>query len=181
MDEFDGVLIMLHEAGGHITGRTTIQKIGYFSTITGAMDAHYRPHFYGPYSADIAGAMHDLISYGFIEEKIDKTGYPGTSEMKRYTYNLTTNGEKVVKDNIESYSAEIEKIKEIITISKKTANLDSKILSWAAKIHYIETTEGKELTPEEIHDMAETLNWNLSEPQIQKGKELLRELGLSKR
>ncbi len=182
MDEFDGVLVMLKAAGGRIPGRTAIQKLGYFSTIPSAIGAHYRPHYYGPYSADIAGAIQALVSYGFIEERMETPVAPGSAtapDWKRYTYNLTDDGRKLVSRLEKEHTSEARKIGEIVSICKNTASLDSKTLSWAAKVHYIRTLEQRGLSHDEIREIARTLNWDLTEDQIDRGVNLLKNLHLS--
>lgn len=177
MDEFDGVLILLDAAGGQIAGRTTIQKLGYFSTVRGAIRARYRPHYYGPYSADIAGAIQTLVSYGFIEERVETPGGTGTTpDWKRYTYTITEDGRRLVPELKQEDTGGAEEVEEIVGICKDTANLDSKTLSWAAKIHYIQTREMRDMSSDEIREVARTLNWDLSEDQIQKGIDLLTNL-----
>ena len=181
MDEFDGVLVMLKAAGGRISGRTAIQKLGYFSMIPGAIGAYYRPHYYGPYSADIAGAIQALVSYGFIEERVETPAALGSTaspDWKRYTYSLTTDGEGLIQKLEEEHTSEFRKIEEIVSISEDTANLDSKILSWAAKVHYIQTLEQRDLSYWEIREIARTLNWDLTEDQIERGMNLLTNLHL---
>lgn len=182
MDEFDGVLVMLKAAGGEIPGRTTIQKLGYFSTLPGAIRAHYRPHYYGPYSADIAGAIQALVSYGFIEERVETPATSGsatTPDWKRYTYSLTDDGRKLVSRLEMEHASEFRKIEEIVSICEDTADLDSKTLSWAAKVHYIQTLEQRDLSYDEIQEIARTLNWDLTEDQINRGVNLLKNLHLS--
>lgn len=177
MDEFDGVLLLLDAAGGQIAGRTTIQKLGYFSTVRGAIRARYRPHYYGPYSADIAGAIQTLVSYGFIEERVETPGGTGTTpDWKRYTYTITEDGRELVPELKQEYARGAEEVEEIVGICKDTANLDSKTLSWAAKVHYIQTRERRYMSYDEIREVARTLNWDLSEDQIQKGIDLLNDL-----
>ncbi|MDD3857161.1 MAG: hypothetical protein PHP43_03840 [Methanoculleus sp.] len=179
MDEFDGILVMLKAAGGRISGRTTIQKLGYFSTILSAIRAHYRPHYYGPYSADIAGAIQALVSYGFIEERMETPGTPGsaaTPDWKRYTYTLTGDGERMISRLEQEHASEAREIEMIVGICRATANLDSKTLSWAAKVHYILAREKRVMPYDEIREIAQTLNWDLSDDQIERGANLLKKL-----
>ncbi len=183
MDEFDGVLAMLNAVGGQIPGRTTIQKLGYFATLRDAIRAHYRPHYYGPYSADIAGAIQTLVSYGFIEERVETAVAPESAttsdDWKRYTYSLTTDGEGLVQRLEKEHASEFRKIEGIVSICRDTANLDSKTLSWAAKIHYIRTLEKKDMSHDDIQETARTLNWDLTENQIERGMNLLKNLQIS--
>jgi len=179
MDEFDGVLVMLKAAGGRISGRTTIQKLGYFSAISGAIKAHYRPHYYGPYSAEIASAVQALVSYGFVEERVEAPGSPATPDWKRYTYTLTDDGEKLIPRLEQEHTLDVGEVEAIVSVCKDIVDLDFRILSWAAKIHYIQKLEKKDMTHGEVQEIARTLNWDLTEDQIENGVNLLKNLRLS--
>jgi L-lactate permease len=58
---FEAAMMVIDAAEGKITGRTTIQKIIYFGTIKNTVKTTYRPHYYGPYSADVAGPSRQLL------------------------------------------------------------------------------------------------------------------------
>ena len=77
------------------------------------------------------------------------------------------------------HALEFREIEEIVSICRDTANLDSKTLSWAAKVHYIQTLEQRDLSFDEIRETARTLNWDLTEDQINRGVNLLTSLHLS--
>ncbi len=66
----------------------------------------------------------------------------------------------------------------LVNICKKTANLDVKILSWAAKVNYILSEQGKPMTPEEITLTADSFGWKLNQAQINNAIELLKQLEL---
>lgn len=179
MDEFDGILVLLDAAGGRISGRTAIQKLGYFSMVQGAIRAHYRPHYYGPYSADIAGAIQMLVSYGFIDERVETAGdITAAPDWKRYTYTLTDDGRELAQEMKQEYPDDAAEVKQIVEICTDAAHLDSKTLSWAAKVHYIKTQEQRFMPAEEIREIARALNWDLSEEQVREGMDLLTTLHL---
>ena len=60
MDASDAIIAVVKVAGNNILGRTSIQKIVYFLSIFEIVDIKYRPHYYGPYSADVASSTQML-------------------------------------------------------------------------------------------------------------------------
>jgi uncharacterized protein len=181
IDPTEAAMLVIDAAGGGITGRTVIQKIIYFGTVKKAVKAIYRPHYYGPYSADVSGALQTITSCHFVDETMDTNESKKaneTFEWKRYSYKLNAEGMKVSEFLKESSSPEYAEIKKIVDVCKKTANLDPNVLSWAAKVHYILVQENRPMTHEEISTIAESLNWKLGTPQISHGVNLLKELSL---
>jgi len=181
IDPTEAAMLVIDAAGGGITGRTVIQKILYFGTVTHAVKATYRPHYYGPYSADVAGALQTITSCHFVDETMDSNESKKaneTFEWKRYSYKLNEEGKKVSEFLKQNSSDEYAEIKKIVEVCKKTANLDPNVLSWAAKVHYILVQEKRPMKHEEISKIASSLNWKLESPQIASGAKLLRELSL---
>jgi len=177
----EAAMMAIDAADGRIAGRTTLQKILYFGMIKNTVNATYRPHYYGPYSADVAGALQTITSCHFVDEAMDtsENKKPNESfEWKRYTYALNDEGKEVTRYLKEGSPKEYEEIKKIVTICKTTARLDPNILSWAAKVHYILRQENRQMTHDEISNVAESLNWKLGKPQIDSGTNLLKELSL---
>lgn len=179
MNIFDAILTTIKAAGGSITGRTTIQKLIYFEDISNLVDIKYRPHYYGPYSAEVAGAIQELIDLGFLKEEIETAetiGFPVPDDWKRYSYTLTSDGREVVEQINKENKEEYNEIFTLVSICKKTVELDANMLSWAAKVHYILSSEGKSMTLDEIQNTAESFGWKLSQYQIDGAVELLKQL-----
>ena len=177
----EAAVMVIDAAGGRIAGRTAIQKIIYFGTVRNAVTATYRPHYYGPYSADVSGALQTITSCHFVDEAMDtdeNRKANETFEWKRYSYTLNDEGKKVTEFLKKTSQKDYDEIKKIVDICKKTAKLDPNVLSWAAKVHYILVQEKRQMTNGEITRIAESLNWKLQEPQIATGVNLLRELSL---
>jgi uncharacterized protein YwgA len=177
----EAAMMVIDAADGRITGRTTIQKIIYFGKIRNTVDATYRPHYYGPYSADVAGALQTIASCHFVDEAIDTSEMKRpdeTFEWKRYSYALNSEGKKVVDFLKQSSPDEYNQIKKIVDVCKNTANLNPNVLSWAAKVHYIIVQEKRQMTYDEVISIADSLNWKLEKPQIDSGVNLLKELAL---
>jgi len=181
IDPTEAAMMVIDAAGGGITGRTVIQKIIYFGTVKKAVKAKYRPHYYGPYSADVSGALQTITSCHFVDEAMDTNDNKKaneTFEWKRYSYKLNEEGRKVTEFLKQTSQKDYDEIKKIVEICKNTANLDPNVLSWAAKVHYIIVQENRQMTYDEIIGIAESLNWKLHPPQIASGVNLLKELSL---
>ena len=59
MDARDFVALTLMASGGHIQGKTKLQKLVYFTgALTGMLDGlGYRAHYYGPFSPTVAAGL----------------------------------------------------------------------------------------------------------------------------
>lgn len=181
MELMDAVLLTIKAAGGSILGRTTIQKLIYFESILGFVDAKYRPHYYGPYSAEVSGTIQELIYLDFMKEEIETrgtTGFSVSDDWKRYCYTLSKDGQEIVEQLKKENTDKYDKIIALVEICKETVNLDVETLSWAAKVHYILSGQGRPMTREEIINVADSFGWRLSQSQINDAVELLKQLKL---
>ena len=123
---FDAILATIRAAGGSITGRTAIQKLMYFENVSKIVDIKYRPHYYGPYSAEVAGAIQELIDLDFLKEEIETaetTGFPVPDDWKRYRYTLTSDGNKVIEHINQESAAETKKISNLVSTCQKTVKI----------------------------------------------------------
>lgn len=183
MELSDAILVAVKIAGNNVLGRTSIQKLIYFLSIFEIVEVKYLPHYYGPYSADVAGSIQMLSSIDFIKEKIETpetTGYSVPENWKRYHYSLSPEGEQLVKDFKKSNIQKYNEIHRIIKICKDSVNFNPDILSWAAKINYILSKKRESMTYEAIIDTADSFGWKLSSEQVDMGVKLLKNLNLCK-
>ncbi len=183
MDVPDAIIVTLGAVSDKIIGRTAIQKLIYFEMLFDLVDANYRPHYYGPYSSEVAGTIQELAALGFVEEKIETretTGYTVSDEWKRYCYKLTNDGlgflEAVKKEDYENY----DRISKIVKTCWKRSKLNPQILSWAAKVHYIASNEEKAMKFKDIIHTAKEFKWDLTEENIKVAVDLLNDLELIK-
>ncbi len=182
MNVFDAILTTINAAEGSIAGRTAIQKLVYFEHIPKLVNVKYRPHYYGPYSAEVAGTIQELIDLDFLKEEVDtaeNTGYSVPEDWKRYRYSLSADGIKAVEQIKKENSAEYDGISKVVSVCKKTVKLDGNMLSWAAKVHYIVSSQNRAMILDEIQHTANSFGWTLSQPQINKAAELLKQLKLA--
>ena len=65
MDARDFVAMTLLASGGHVRGKTKLQKLVYIVGILDRLleELGYCPHFYGPYPDEVADAVSHLKDY----------------------------------------------------------------------------------------------------------------------
>ncbi|MFZ3169097.1 MAG: hypothetical protein WA130_15900 [Candidatus Methanoperedens sp.] len=183
MDVSDAIITVVKIAGNNILGRTAIQKIVYFLSVFEIVDVKYRPHYYGPYSADVASSTQMLASIDFLKETVETTrttGYTVPENWKKYHYSLSSDGEQFVEEFRSSNAADFDKISRVVEICRDTVNFNPEILSWAAKVSYILSKKKEPMTYDAITSTASSFGWDLSSEQIEMALELLQSLGLSK-
>ena len=181
MDYLDAVMTVIGLSGSlkHRIGRTVIQKLIYFASQKGALEGEdtYFPHYYGPYSKEVARALSTAVSIDFVQESTeDLPEYGG----KRYVYTLTSSGKKLYSMIKKEQAKDWEGLKEVVDICAKTAKLSMQVLAGAAKGYYILKQEKDMMNSGEIKDTARNLGWELKEDDINNAAKLLVGLGLVK-
>lgn len=178
MDVYETVEAILDSNNGQIVGRTAIQKLVYLSdkTIKGLTLPAYKPHFYGPYSPGLSLALEEMVTYSFIDE-IKNPGkmYDG------YRYRLTDDGQKIADHVKTSFPTLYEQIHSLVRVCKKSCELRTASLSYAAKIYYMlesKSEKDKRMNYDDAIRTAEKLGWELTHDDVNKGVELLKELNL---
>ncbi len=182
MTTYDFVHLVLHASGDTIQGRTKLQKVVYFvGTLTGVVDdLGYRAHYYGPYSGEVAGAVHELRGLGFLEQRVSSTGVidPKGFEVSRYDYELTPAGKQIAEEKAKKQHAMWERIKTAVEKLKKARAGDYVKLSIAAKAYYILRERNGRATPEELQKLTAVFGWKVSPQQILEAATLLEALDL---
>lgn len=181
LEVFDALITVIDAAGNTIHGRTVLQKLLYFGTVKGFVKANYRPHYYGPFSAEVAGVIDQATAMHFLDERTDTStsaNHGQNIEWRRYNYSTTSDGKKAMQIIREANHEQVESLRSLVITCKEVANLDVNVLSWAAKVHFILAKRGGPLTMEEIARTAETYNWTLTPDQIKKASLLLQALAL---
>lgn len=182
MNVYDFVHLTFLAMDGKVCGRTKLQKTVYFlGELTGELkNLGYWPHYYGPYSSDVAEATNRLVSLGFLEQTqrgigcYDDRGF----EMSRYDMSLTDEGFLVAKKKAVSFS----EWKDIQEGAKKIRNAgeeDYMKLSIAAKTHFILCRNRKPVAPEAIAELAPTFGWDVPEDAVQEAAGFLQKVGLA--
>jgi len=177
MDPKDAALIAIGQSG-QIVGRTLLQKKLYFAAVLAEKELGFRPHYYGPYSPDVADAIDSLVANRFLKE-ITET-FPGDEsifgERRRHTYTLTGDGTGLLQ--AVGQTDEARKLRDALEkVNSQPIGEDFNLLSIAAKVHIL-LRKKSPATASEIRRMAEEYGWQLSEEQIQGVDEYLADLGL---
>ena len=166
-------LILLVVASGReegLQGRTILQKKLYFISVLNKTDHTinfgFRPHYYGPFSSEVAENLDLLVSCGFLNQITEtfSTDRNILGEIRRHTYYLTPDGETVM--------GEIRKQSEYASWQQALDNLNSEpsakdfnTLSIAAKVHYIVKQQGG-VTRKQMRETAEDYGWDIDENDI---------------
>jgi hypothetical protein len=171
IDPYDLILLILL-ASDKVNGRTTIQKIGYFSVNKLGIGNDYVPHYYGPYSPRLASSLTELVSVGLVDEKYSITN----NERKMYSYSLTDYGRNYTSTLSKRFNKEFKIINNIVNGLGDVDGDRIEILSCAAKIHYLAAISKEKLTYRTAREKAGALGWNLSNQQITNSINILRNL-----
>lgn len=181
MNTRDFVALTLREAGGEIRGKTKLQKLLYFvGVLTDRLDElGYRPHFYGPYSDDVAYAVGQLKTIGALDQNvtdwgIDRSGF----EVKRYDFRLNDAGQKFADGLARRNPDMTEQIRCAIALYEKAGDRDYMELSIAAKTYFLLGQKKGRSRLDHLVKLASRFGWEVSERQIEEAAEYLQQLGL---
>lgn len=184
MKPYDFVHLALYAAGGHIEGRTKLQKLVYFvGALTGELsNLGYRPHYYGPFSPSVAGAVQELCGLQFLDQKIssEETRDDQGFEVARYDYVLTDAGKLVAAEKAATHSEFWSKLSDAMKVFQSARVDDYVRLSIAAKTHLINEITGMALSSDALREKAAEHGWTgFSQNQYEDAMTFLRCVGLS--
>lgn len=180
MDAFDTICLTLAANNKEIAGRTTLQKLIYFETVTMpeiSLREPYIAYFYGPFNRDVARSLEQMVFYDIFDER--RAGIDHGS----YVYKVTEKGDKTVNALKNGHKKTFDKIEKLVGVCKKYCNLDPNPLSFAAKVHYMldaQKDARKTLSDGELVQMGDSIGWKLSRSDIETGSGLLENLNLVK-
>jgi len=173
----DAVLLLIQANGNRIDGRTSLQKLTYFTQLLIPLSRklRFRPHFYGPYSAELAGLLDALVGIRLLGTEALRT----FRERILYSYSLTQEAKSFVQPLLKQ--TEAKKIAQILETCKKETRLNPDVLSFAAKADYILRQKRKNYTSSQVIAEGKKLGWALSDKQVKDGVKVLLALGLAKK
>jgi hypothetical protein len=175
------VLVILGQSGGgRFRGRTLLQKRAYFLSVLMKRELGFRPHYYGPYSPGVNAAREELCALGLVEEHVVEFGATGSQgfEMKRYEYEITGDGHKVLEWLANRKKEDHEGALRFLAKMRKAGEPDYLALSVAAKAYFIVQAKGQPVTTDQIRQEAGRLGWEISKTELNKGIQYLKKLGL---
>ena len=178
MDPKDAALIAIGQSG-QIVGRTLLQKKLYFAAVLAEEELGFRPHYYGPYSPEVADAIDSLVANRFLKETTET--FPGQEsifgEWRRHSYELTPDGDRLLQ--AVGQTGEAENLREALEkVNAQPMAQDFNVLSVAAKVHVL-LGEKSPATASEIKRKALEYGWQLSEQQIRVVAQYLVDLDLA--
>lgn len=175
-DCYDALLMTIGQNGGSLHSRLAIQKLCYFyAQKIGGFGPKYEPHFYGPFSGEVASALADLCAFSFVHE-IAYSGFYGG-----YTYEFTKDGEQFAEVS-EKLPGERAQIKSVLDICKSRCDLKPAPLSYAAKCHYALGVDGGEKhAVRDLEEAGRDLRCEMSKADVEDGTRLLEDLRLVSR
>ncbi|GIW55579.1 MAG: hypothetical protein KatS3mg082_1983 [Nitrospiraceae bacterium] len=181
MNVRDFVALVLLEWGGEVQGKTKLQKLVYF---VGALANHldklgYRPHFYGPYSDEVAYAVGQLKAIGALDQNATDWGHDRSGfEVKRYDYRLTEAGRRYAQGLEQWDVTTTREIREAVQKLRQVGDPDYITLSIAAKTYYLLGQKPEPALLSNLVQLASRFGWNVGPSQIEQAAEFLHKIGL---
>lgn len=182
MRAYDFVHLAMFALGDAIRGKTKLQKTMYFLGLLAGCSEElgYRPHYYGPYSGDVADAIKRLKAVDFVTQDtthfgaIDNAGF----EIARHDFRLTDDGRAIAEQKSQADSELWQRIQDAVARFKAAGDLDYMRMSVAAKTFFILQREGGKATTEQISEAAKRLGWNPSANEVAESSDFLQRLNL---
>ena len=139
MDTRDVLLLAYDAFGGEIHGKTNLQKRLYFLSIMLGIDLGYGPHYYGPYSSEIAGINTGLKVLGYLNESIASAGNYGSEgfEIARHDFTLTEDGRAAVEAKKKRFPEQWDRIKKAAKALNAAGQINYMEMSIAAKAYFL--------------------------------------------
>ncbi|MEM2870383.1 MAG: hypothetical protein QW379_08205 [Thermoplasmata archaeon] len=167
----DGILLAVEACEPAHVGRTALQKLMYFASRRGVVDAEFSAHYYGPYSQEVASEVASLVDLNFLEEQ---AGVVYASGNVGYVYRLTEEGRQVLPGG----NGQKKLIRAIVSSAVSRLSLNPRLLATAAKVHFILDSSHEPMVPQKIRERAGRLGWELEEADIFKVIDYLKDLEL---
>jgi uncharacterized protein YwgA len=170
------ILLIVAANGGRIDAKTTIQKLTYFTKLKVPLKDNpvFRPHYYGPYSANVDFELDKLVALGFLQQSTR----PTINQRMMYSYKLTKSGRSIVTNLVAKYKDQFDLVSSIVSTCRKYSGLNPTSLSYAAKVHYIAKNAVQPMTSAEIANGAGDNGWEIDERGIHRGLRILSGLKL---
>ncbi len=160
------LVLSIVKQGGTIPGRTSLQKISYFTNEVIGSKIAFKPHLYGPFSPEVAASSDVLVSARLLKEEIERGSFVRSGrerEWTRHSYSLTPDGQRYY-DWMSSKKPELPeaRIGELISKLREETDLDPDALSKLAKVHFVRKSCGvTDPSPVIISKAAKLYGWNV--------------------
>jgi len=179
LDAFDTLGLTLAARDEEIVGRTTIQKLIYFESVTIPeikLAEPYFAYFYGPFNKDVARSLEQMVVFDILSEHRVRANHGS------YVYRVGERGRPIVDKLLNNFKRTFVKIENLVNTCYEYCNLDPNSLSFAAKVHFMLYSQKtkKKTSHDELMKLGKSLGWNISRSDISDGAELLEQLHLVK-
>lgn len=181
MDARDFVAMTLLASGGQVQGKTKLQKLVYFvGVLTDSLEElGYRPHFYGPYSDDVAYAITQLKAIGALDQVVSEWGYDRSGfEVRRYDFKLNDPGKTYAAGVSQRCPDLWRRVQKAVQAYNEAGDKDYVALSIAAKTYFLLGHKKAPATDEELTQLASQFGWTVSVDQVRQAAEYLSRLHL---
>lgn len=160
------LLLVLRELGGAIPGRIAFQKIIYLLQAMGTdLEYHYKWHYFGPYSEELAITLNKLHFEGLLNDEISRIELESEDAARIYVMNSQLSPEDY---------ANIQKIKPIFRKMQPT-----RWLELLASIHFIKSISPIPLTREaSFSQLCREKPFKFTEDEFNEAWYILTRLGL---
>ncbi|MFZ0891007.1 MAG: hypothetical protein WB778_09135 [Thermoplasmata archaeon] len=160
-----------------VPGRTSLQKLTYFANVKLRANVAFRPHYYGPYSSQIAEVTDNLLSDAFLDEVRESGSLsspwvtPGGTVMtdwERRSYSITDAGKHYLQRLPLKRLRELRKLDPVLAKLQKDTNLDPKPISNLAKVHFLcQETPSIRSNIDSISLAAKGYGWKLTDSDVE--------------
>jgi uncharacterized protein len=174
LDVYDLLFLILKAAEDcqRISGRTTIQKIGYFACEDLDLENDYAAHFYGPYSPALAYALKRLVSLRLVKEERTVTN----NDHVMFEYSLTPMGKKYADKIAKEHGKELAKVGKIVERVGQIEEDPIDTISKAAKVHFLKKDSERDLSAADIVRRAKNFGWNIDRSEVLESLALIKEI-----
>ena len=181
MNTNDFATLALLAMGGEISGRTKFQKTVFFlGLLTDTLDdIGYRPHFYGPYSDEVASSITWLKTIGAIDQNVSSWGQdPSGFELQRYDFRLNDQGRQFAERKALQYPQAMRRLLDAAARLKNAGEMNYMEMSIAAKTYFMLSEKKSPASATELSKLAQQFGWTVTPKQIEKAIDYLERLQL---
>ena len=167
------LLAMADRSKKGLGGRTRIQKGIYFLRRPLQVAVSYQPHFFGPYSEEVAATLRSMVAEGLLEET-DGSAPDRPFEQRGYRYTLTDDGRKLLEFWRTECPEEEKHLEHLIqTLALDDDETTTRVLAVASKIHFIVAGSKQAVPKGELVDRAFKFGWRLKLGECEEAVEFL--------
>lgn len=181
MNTYDLILLVVYEGQSHgiKIGRTLLQKKLFLLNELLEGKIKYFPHFYGPYSREVASIVDSLVATDLLDEIVENIPEYKTpwGDSTRYSYRISDPEQivKLIKTHLgHEYTIALKALQKI---NEQPGANNYKSISIAAKVKQILKEKGT-LKVSDFSKEASKLGWKLNPAEITDAVNFLKDIGL---